>query len=266
MKYVLPSVCETSFNCPHCEALAHQSWYSLKIKELSDNGKPRILNKEECERLLEDIKYDDEEDKERKNYLIRELPKGRPFHVKHYKYDSIFELYNIFISECFSCKRLSVWIYNNLLYPQRGKAPLANPDLSEDIRRDYDEASTILDLSPRGAAALLRLAIQKLCKELGQPGKNINADIAALVSEGLNQQIQRSLDIVRVIGNNAVHPGQIDLRDDKAVAESLFTFVNLIADKMISEPKHIEEAYAGLPERAQEAIDRRDASNSQEDG
>jgi hypothetical protein len=140
----------------------------------------------------------------------------------------------------------------------RSEASPANPDLPEDVRRDYDEASTILDLSPRGAAALIRLGIQKLCKELGQPGKNINADIKALVAGGLDPRVQRALDAVRVIGNNAVHPGQIDLRDDRATAESLFRLMNLIAEKMISEPKHVDEVYAALPEDARAAIEKRD--------
>lgn len=65
--------------------------------------------------------------------------------------------------------------------------------MPEDIRRDYDEASTILDLSPRGAAALIRLGIQKMCTHLGQPGENINADIKALVAGGLDRRIQKAL-------------------------------------------------------------------------
>jgi len=62
-----------------------------------------------------------------------------------------------------------------------------------------------------------------------------------------------------VIGNNAVHPGQIDLRDDRAIAESLFRLLNLVAEKMISEPKHVDEVYAALPEEALKAIGNRDA-------
>ena len=104
----------------------------------------------------------------------------------------------------------------------------------------------------------MRLAIQKLCKELGRPGKDINKDIKALVENGLNPLVQKALDAVRVIGNNAVHPGQIDLRDDRATAESLFGLINLITEKMISEPKRVNEVYASLPEGALKAIENRD--------
>ena len=126
------------------------------------------------------------------------------------------------------------------------------------MRADYDEASTILDLSPRGAVALLRLGIQKLCKHLGEKGKNIDDDIKALVKKGLDVRVQRALDVVRVIGNNAVHPGQIDLRDDRATAERLFGLVNLISEKTITEPKNVEQMYDSLPESARKAIEKRD--------
>ncbi len=167
-------------------------------------------------------------------------------------------VYNCFISECFNCKDIALWIGKRLVYPVTGDAPSPNADLPEDIRRDYLEASSILNLSPRGAAALIRLSIQKLCKHLELPGENINLDIKALVARGLDTRIQKALDAVRVIGNSAVHPGSMDLRDDKETAESLFGLLNLIAEKMISEPKHVDEVYAGLPEHLRKAIEDRD--------
>lgn len=120
------------------------------------------------------------------------------------------------------------------------------------------EAASILDASPRGAAALLRLCVQKLCKFLGEGGKNINADIAELVKKGLDPRVQKMLDSVRVIGNNAVHPGAIDWRDNREIAEKLFRLINMIADIMISQPKAIDEIYDGLGEKNREAIVQRD--------
>jgi len=115
-----------------------------------------------------------------------------------------------------------------------------------------------LQKSPRGAAALLRLCIQKLCMELGEKGKDLNTDIKNLVAKGLPEGVQKSLDIVRVIGNESVHPGQIDLRDDMETAKVLFKLVNLIAEKMITEPKEVEEIYNILPEEKRQQIKKRD--------
>jgi len=72
---------------------------------------------------------------------------------------------------------------------------------------------------------------------IGEKGENINDDIASLVKKGLPPTIQKSLDIVRVTGNNAVHPGEMNLKDDIETAASLCQLINLIADVMIIKPK-----------------------------
>jgi hypothetical protein len=133
--------------------------------------------------------------------------------------------------------------------------------MPEEVLADFNEAREIVALSPRGAAALLRLCIQKICKNLGGEGKNINSDIGFLVGKGLSVEVQRALDVVRVIGNNAVHPGELDLDDNVQIATSLFHLVNLIVDKMISEPKRISDLYKGLPEGALSAIEKRDRTS-----
>jgi hypothetical protein len=171
------------------------------------------------------------------------------------------ELLDLDYCVCVHCDHYTLWRDGNMIYPSTGTAPLPNPDLPEYIKPDYEEARTILSLSPRGAAALLRLAIQKLCKHLGEKGKNINDDIGNLVAKGLSPKIQKSLDIVRVIGNDAVHPGTIDLKDDIGTAGKLFMLINQITEVMITQPKEIDELFDSLPSDKKEGIKNRDKKN-----
>jgi hypothetical protein len=94
---------------------------------------------------------------------------------------------------CTRCNEASAWVEQNLVYPLAKTAPASNPDIPDDINIDYEEARGILSQSPRGAAALLRLCVQKLCAHLGQPGERVNDDIAALVKVGLPLQVQQAL-------------------------------------------------------------------------
>jgi len=162
------------------------------------------------------------------------------------------------IALCAHCNGYSIWYQTVMVEPSESSAPPPNSDMPDDVKRDYVEASGILSKSPRGTAALLRLAIQKLSIHLGQAGNNLNSDIAALVKQGLPLKLQQAADAVRVIGNNAVHPGQIDLTDDEPTATGLFDLVNLICDYLISQPKRVEEMYQKLPERQRAAIQERD--------
>ena len=65
---------------------------------------------------------------------------------------------------------------------------------------------------------------------------------------------------VRVIGNESVHPGTIDLRDNRDIAVKLFELVNIIAQVMITNPKDIEGLFDSLPEEKKDAISRRDST------
>lgn len=163
---------------------------------------------------------------------------------------------------CVHCEGFSLWYNGTLIEPESAPAPLPNVDLPDDIKVDYQEARSIIAKSPRGAAALLRLCVQKLCRHLGESGKDLNADVAALVKQGLNPTIQRSLDIVRVIGNEAVHPGQIDLRDQVDTAVQLCHLINIIAETMITQPKMVEGLYQQLPQSKRDQIEKRDAGKS----
>lgn len=165
----------------------------------------------------------------------------------------------LWIGTCHNCENSTVWVNNRMIFPDSGNSPFPNHDMPDKVKKLYDEASVISNKSPRGAAALLRLGLQILCKELGEEGKNINKDIGNLVQKGLPPMVQRALDSVRVIGNDAVHPGQIDTDDPETVAK-LFSLTNLIVEYMITLPKQVDDIYNGLPEEKLKGIEDRDKS------
>lgn len=187
----------------------------------------------------------------------------RCMYIQHFddgqQADAYFDLFETQIARCSYCKNFSLWVDSTMVYPTTGGVELANPDMPEDVLKDYNEAKNIVNASPRGATALLRLAVQKLCIHLGEKGENINRDIASLVEKGLPKKVQQALDSVRVVGNNAVHPGEINFDDDAEVAHALFSFINVICVMLITEPKKIDgyfEKY--VPQGAKDGIKKRD--------
>lgn len=95
--------------------------------------------------------------------------------------------------------------------------------------------------------------------QLGEPGKVLNDDIASLVKKGLDPHVQQALDIVRVVGNNAVHPGLIDWTDNRDTALQLFGLVNEIAEELITKPARVQKIYKKIvPETDRAKIEKRD--------
>ncbi len=158
---------------------------------------------------------------------------------------------------CQHCGETSIWIKNRMYFPESGNSPFPNSEMPELVKNLYLEAASISNKSPRGAAALLRLSIQVLCKELGEKGDNINTDIGNLVKKGLPEIVQQSLDVVRVTGNDAVHPGQIDT-DNPETVRQLFDLTNVIIEYMIALPKKVSGIYQSLPTEKLDGINKRD--------
>lgn len=181
-----------------------------------------------------------------------------------YAHNFQFHISGILRCTCTNCNNFSLWSYDPestngvLIFPLAVVAPDCSPDLPVDCRLDFEEARQICGKSPRGAAALLRLCLQKLLVHLGGAGKNIDDDIKTLVSKGLDPHIQQALDVVRVTGNNAVHPLEMNLEDDEDSVLVLFDMINLIVEERISRPKNIQNRFANLPEKARLAIEKRD--------
>jgi Domain of unknown function (DUF4145) len=160
---------------------------------------------------------------------------------------------------CLNCSQRTIWFQERLVAPISSSAPPPNPDMPDDIRVDFEEASDIAERSPRSAAGLLRLCIHKLCMQLGASGNNLNSDIGALVARGLPSEIQQAFDAVRIVGNSQLHPDDtgIDLRSNPSALPLLFMLVYLIVENQISLPRRTREFYDNLPENARDSVKRR---------
>ena len=222
-----PEYRATAFDCPHCGAYAHQTWSLAGITGVA-------YRRENA------IRYE----------------------------GTIHQQFTI--SRCERCTMPTIWLERDggplrppvysIAYPHPSSAPRPSEDMPADARADFEEARQVLSSSPRAAAALLRLALQRLMPALGQTSGNLDRDIAALVRDGLPTRVQQALDSVRVIGNHAVHPGQIDLDDDADTAPRLFELVNFVVEKMITEAKQIDAMYKKIPESTRAAIKKRDGN------
>ena len=66
------------------------------------------------------------------------------------------------------------------------------------------------------------------------------------------------MDVLRVVGNNAVHPGEIQLDEQPETASALFTPLDIVVGDRIAQPQQIDEIYSRLPAGALEVIEKRD--------
>jgi len=237
------------FKCPHCQVASQQRWFDQGLASAAAN------------QIVNHVYYDYRS--EIKDYqqsaieaFIRVLSNANNREMVNFV-PSKFS-----IAICLACGEISIWINSELVFPRKTSILPPNNDMDEDRKDLYREASTIFIDSPKGSTAILRLALQKLLKQIGKSGKNINNDIKELVSEGLSPKIQQALDLLRVIGNNAVHPGQIDVDDNSAIALKLFHILNFTAEEMITKPKELDFLYNDvIPDETKEHIKQRDGKS-----
>jgi len=93
----------------------------------------------------------------------------------------------------------------HVVWPMSGGRAPAPPEVPEHIRKDYDEAAPVLQLSPKASAALSRRCLQAVLKEAGHTKFR---DLSDQIDEILNQlpsYVATNLDAIRNIGNFAAH-------------------------------------------------------------
>jgi len=170
------------------------------------------------------------------------------------------------VRRCERCGRINLWVRSEidpntyvLIYPSRFAGARPHPDTPDRVMAVYEEARAVASRSPRSAAGLLRLALQMLVDELVEGSAKLDTKIGTLVSRGLDPAVQKAMDVLRVVGNNAVHPGQIQIDEDPELVPALFGLLNLVVEQMIARPKHVDSLFDLLPQSARDGIEQRNA-------
>ena len=259
--FVVPSVTLDGFNCSHCGAYAHQEWYRLCALSLGPNNVPLLPKLTSLAVYSPKPRNIDSRTSHMspiEAHHLRTLPILRisPEQVTDR------ELMNAWISECAKCREVTIWISRHQIWPVTGAAPAPHPDMPKSVREGYDEARSIMDRSPRAAAALLRLAVENLCDGQGAKGKSLFHKIGHLVGKDLPDEVRDSLDTVRVVAGDGMHTGQIQHGDHRGTVSQLFELVNFIVEERISRPERLKNLRKGFSKGALDAIEKRDTKGS----
>lgn len=165
------------------------------------------------------------------------------------------EIDEVVVARCPSCNGYNVWIHGEMVWPTLPTVP-PSAYLPDDVLEAYDEAQTVIGISPRCACAMLRLALDRLAIHLGAAeNQSLSSKIKSLP---IPERYGPLAEACRVVGNDAVHEGALDYRSDDSyeLARSLSLFVNLLADMLIGTPAKaseiIENANAAKAERKAE--------------
>lgn len=184
-----------------------------------------------------------------------------------YRYTNLKDLSDdAYVVRCGACVRGSIWIQApdskkgknrtfNLVYPLVSVVDEPNPDMPEDVKVEYREASLVVVHSPKAAAALMRLALEKLLRSFEKSSCSLSSVIQKLErSQRISKKSAQLADILRITGNNAVHPGVMTLEDIEEVCTGLFVLLNRLVEELISIPKRDQELIKKLPEGQQRKL------------
>lgn len=248
--YQAPEFQKKSFYCPHCGHLATQDWSDdIAFLEGLFQYQEQLFfdyrtNRSVTEHHQEAIRI----------FLQNIKPQFLTYSSRPY-----------FLATCGGCEQFSVWIDEKIVHPLTSSAPLPVENMPENVKEIFEEARQVQPFSPRAAAALLRVALEELTKHLGEATGSLNTRIGNLKKQGLPEKVIKGLDIVRIVANEGgAHAGQIDLKgkDNQETVNDLFSLINLIIERTISDNDRIESFHNQLPQDKKDGINNRDKNNN----
>jgi hypothetical protein len=135
-----PSIARNSFSCPHCGAYSLQTWFGLYASKLPNEGTPTAKKNA----LIELIKSKSDIEEQQQVATLSRVRAAQPKLVPVQKVMLDFSppeasVSDIYLSCCFACKQLAVWVFDAVVSPFNKDGPPHHSEMPEDIARDYDE-------------------------------------------------------------------------------------------------------------------------------
>jgi hypothetical protein len=214
-----------SFSCPHCNAIAHQDWYSLFLKPENPADVVVLALEDITVSMLVEGKREHDDIKEFDQFVERLKKNELTFQYQKYPQSLKAKMANLHASNCHSCNGFALWVRGRLVFPYDLER---TPDL---IEEDFEQAAAILNNSPREATALMRVCIQKLVPLLKQDGRSLNDYMSSLVRKGLEVEIQQAMEVLQVLRNEPGQPASLETQEDKEMALRFFDSLKAVLER-----------------------------------
>lgn len=145
----------------------------------------------------------------------------------------------ICITHCLDCGKPVLWREGGIVWPTpKGIAPVE--EMPAAAKEFFEEAQSILYLSPRSACVLLRLSLEKICDELKVEPGNLFTRIEKLP---LSPRLKQLFHICRKIGNEGAHGSVFDFSitnpEALELAQASSSFINRLTSEIFTTEKEL---------------------------
>jgi len=187
-------------------------------------------------------------------YEYKVVPKSRSADFSiHSKYNS--NLQDFDAIQCVVCGNYSLYYQGKMIYPLETNVSKPNEDMPDNVKDIYLEARNVLNISPKSACALLRLALERLMGELDVEGRTLNDKINNYCNNyNSDNRLIKAFHLVRLVGNDVVHSGVLDVDDNEDIARAMFGIINEIVNETITKKNKMDAIFECLPKNKTDSI------------
>lgn len=144
---------------------------------------------------------------------------------------------------CPGCKKHTIEIFGigtevkdqHIRFQPKNSAKVYPEYIPKTIRTDYEEACSILDLSPKASATISRRCLQGMIRDFWNiSGKRSLKDEIDAIEDRVDPDVKLVLDSLRQLGNIGAHPEKdinliVDIEPGEA--KTLITFIEYLMDE-----------------------------------